>query len=149
MMVLYDKLYRSDDFRELSLKEYLPSLVNEIAANFLINGLVKIEYMIEDFNLDAKTLFPLGIIVNEIITNAMKYAFTGKESGLITISASVKSSHAEIIIADDGIGIPESIDVKHSSGFGLSLIDMLTDQIGGTIRLERGHGTKYILELNG
>jgi PAS domain S-box-containing protein len=148
MMVLYDKLYRSDDFRELSLKEYLPSLVNEIAANFLINGLVKIEYMIDDFNLDAKTLFPLGIIVNEIITNAMKYAFAGRERGLITISASVKNSRAAIIIEDDGIGIPASIDIKHSSGFGLSLINMLTEQIGGNIRLERDNGTKFILELN-
>ena len=148
MLVLYDKLYRSEDFRELSLKEYLPSLVDEITANFMIHESVKVEKHIEDFNVDAKTLFPLGIIINEVITNSMKYAFTGKDMGLITVSASMKDNRAIIIIADDGIGIPESVDIERSPGFGLSLISMLTDQIGGTIRIERGNGTKFIIEFD-
>jgi PAS domain S-box-containing protein len=148
MLVLYDKLYRSDDFRDLSLKEYLPSLIDEISANFIMIEQVRIEKHIQDFNVDAKTLFPLGIIVNEIITNAMKYAFTGRDRGLITVFASMNDNHAVISIADDGNGIPETVDIEHSTGFGLSLISMLTQQIGGSVRIERVNGTKFIIEFD-
>ena len=148
MMVLYDKLYRSDNFTELSLQRYLPTLIDEIATNFGTKEFIKIEKNIEDFNVNTKTLFPIGIIVNELITNSMKYAFSGRDSGLITISASMKNNHAVVIIADNGIGIPESIDIEHSEGFGLSLVSMLTGQIHGTIRIERGNGTKFILEFD-
>jgi PAS domain S-box-containing protein len=148
MLVLYDKLYRSDDFRELSLKEYLPALIDEIAANYAVNDKVKIEKQIEDFNVDAKKLFPLGIIVNEVITNAMKYAFTGRDKGSVNISSSINGNHASVIIADDGIGIPETVGVDNSPGFGLSLIGMLAKQIGGSIRIERGNGTKFIIEFD-
>ncbi|HPS85577.1 MAG TPA: PAS domain S-box protein [Spirochaetota bacterium] len=148
MLVLYDKLYRSDDFRDLSLKEYLPSLIDEISANFIMIEQVKIEKHIQDFNVDAKTLFPLGIIVNEIITNAMKYAFTGRDRGLIAVFASMNDNHVVISIADDGNGIPETVDIEHSTGFGLSLISMLTQQIGGSVRIERMNGTKFIIEFD-
>lgn len=148
MMVLYDKLYRSDDFGALSLKEYLPALIDEIAGNFEIHGTVKFDNNIEDFDVDTKILFPLGIIVNEIITNAMKYAFSGMDNGLLTISASRTENRALIEIGDNGAGIPDSVDFENSSGFGLSLLTLLTEQIGGTIRLERENGTKFILEFD-
>ncbi|MBA4419408.1 MAG: hypothetical protein C0392_16110, partial [Syntrophus sp. (in: bacteria)] len=75
MMVLYDKLYRSTDFREISTKGYLTSLINEIIANFSNQGMVTIETQIDDLILDAKTLSPVGMIVNELLTNIMKHAF--------------------------------------------------------------------------
>ncbi|MBA4419417.1 MAG: hypothetical protein C0392_16165, partial [Syntrophus sp. (in: bacteria)] len=75
MMVLYDKLYRSADFREISTKEYLTSLVDEIVMHFPNWGSIDIETEIDDFALDAKTLSPMGIILNELLTNAMKHAF--------------------------------------------------------------------------
>ena len=148
MMVLYDKLYRSDDFRELSLKEYLPALVDGIASGFLVHETIKVEKQIEDFNVDAKILFPIGIIVNELMTNSMKYAFSGRSSGLITVSAIMKEGRAVVVIADDGIGIPEFVDVDNSTGFGLGLVSMLAEQIGGRIHIERGKGTRFVLEFD-
>ncbi len=147
MMVLYDKLYRSDDVNSVSVKEYLPSLINEIVNNFQNSGIVKIENHIENFFLDAKTLVPLGIILNELITNIMKYAFKGRESGVIKTSASVKDNRAVLIIKDNGIGIPESVTFENSTGFGMQLVGMLTEQIGGSIRIERGDGTKFVIEF--
>jgi len=148
MMVLYDKLYRSIDFMELSVKEYLPVLVDEIIGNFPNKGIVTIEKHIDDFILGADTLFPLGILVNEILTNSMKYAFAGRKSGVITVYASLKDSRANIVIQDNGIGIPESVGFEKHSGFGLDLIRMLTEQIGGRIRIERGEGSRFVLEFN-
>jgi len=148
MMLLYDKLYCSPDVRELSVKDYLPGLVHEIIGNFPNNGIVKIENKIEDFILSAEKLFPLGIIVNELLTNIMKYAFNGRESGVISISASINDSHAVIVIWDNGVGISESISFENSKGFGLELIRMLVEQLHGRIRIERGDGTRFVLEFD-
>ncbi len=148
MMVLYDRLYRSPDFKEMSIKEYLTALVDEIIGNFPNNRIVKVEKRIDDFILDAGILFSLGILVNELLTNIMKYAFDGRGRGIITVSAVLKDKHAVIIIQDDGKGIPESVNLNKSTGFGLDLVVMLTEQIGGDIRIERDNGTKFILEFD-
>lgn len=147
MMVLYDKLYRSDDFKEVSVNEYLPALITEIMRNFPDSIKVKTEMHIDDFTLEAKTLVPLGIIVNELLTNIMKYAFKGKESGLISVTASCKENRSFVMIKDNGIGIPENVDFSNSTGFGMQLVGMLTEQIDGSIRIERGDGTRFILEF--
>lgn len=147
MMLLYDKLYRSTAFKELSIKEYLPGLADEIIGNFPNRKIVRIETHIENFTLNAEILFSLGIIVNEILTNMMKYAFTGRNSGVIKITASIKGALAEIIMQDNGIGIPETVSFESSTGFGLQLVKMLSEQIGGSIKMKRAEGTTFILEF--
>ncbi len=148
MMVLYDKLYQSVNFTKISISEYLPSLIDEIAANFSVGRSVKIEKTIDDFIIDAGRLQPLGIIINELITNIMKHAYPGKSDGLIKVTAACKDNHVVFEISDSGIGMPESIDFENSSGFGLQLVSMLTQQIEGSIKIERGKGTKFILEFD-
>ncbi len=147
MMVLYDKLYRTENINEVSLREYLPGLVSEIADNFPKNKNVKIESQIDDFDLHVQTLVPVGIIVNELITNMMKYAFIGRDGGSINVSAVLKGCKAVMIIEDDGVGIPETVKFENSSGFGMQLVGMLTEQIDGNIRIERGNGTRFVLEF--
>ncbi len=148
MMILYDKLYRSEGFKEISIKEYLPGLLDEIIDNFPEKEKIKFEKNIEDFILKANTLFTLGIILNELITNIMKYAFQGMNNGVVIVSASQYDKHVKIEIQDNGVGIPESVSFENSTGFGMQLISMLTEQIGGTINIERGDGTKFVLEFN-
>lgn len=148
MMVLYDKLYRSDKFKELSIKEYLVPLVGQIIANLPNAGMVTVETQCEDFILQARQLSSIGIIVNELLTNVMRHAFTGKERGVITVTASLREQRATISVHDDGIGLPCTVDLKSSPGFGLRLVDMLTEQIGGTMTIERKNGTKFILECD-
>jgi len=148
MLVLYDKLYRSENFGEVSVKEYLTLLTHEIVNNFPSRIRVKIKTQIDDFMLDAKRLSPLGIILNELFTNIIKYAFVGRAAGEIAVSASVKDARVTIVVQDDGVGIPETIDIATSGGFGFQLVDMLTNQLDGSIRIERGNGTKFILDFD-
>jgi two-component sensor histidine kinase len=122
-------------------------LADEIVRNFPNAGIVTVEKHIEDFTLVVKKASPLGIILNELLTNSMKYAFIGRKSGAITISASLKENRVTFVVQDDGIGIPESTHVEGSTGFGTKLIEMLTEQLDGTVRIEREHGTKFILEF--
>ena len=137
MVVLYDTLYCSHNFNDISVLTYLPSLIDEIIANFPGSESVKVEKKIDDFILEVKLLQPLGIIINELLANIMKYAFTGRENNLITVSATLTDKKVSIIVSDNGNGIPESVTFENSTGFGMQLVSMLTVQIGGNITIER------------
>ncbi len=143
MMTLYDKLYRSDNYRELNIKEFITALTEETTE--LFNPLIKVktDINIESFKLKVEILSSIGIIINELITNSMKYAFKETRNGILSISASKNDDKVTVIYSDNGIGLPESVTPGSSSGFGMQLISMLVDQIQGTIKIERDNGTKY------
>lgn len=147
MMVLYDKLYQAENFNEVPVAKYLPALINQIVSNFPNSNKVNTSADIEDFNLDPKIVSSLGIIINELLTNIMKHAFTGRTIGSIHVSASLQEKTVKVTVKDDGNGIPESVDLNNSCGFGFELVKILTEQIGGIIRIERGIGTKFIIEF--
>ena len=148
MIMLYDRLYSTNNYRELSVKEYLEPLTAEIIGSFPGNNNVIIETDIDDFILNVRLLSPLGIIANELLTNIMKYAFKGRDSGKILLTAKKHISRVIVVICDNGIGIPETVNFGSSTGFGLDLVKMLTDQIDGTIKIERNEGTRFILEFD-
>ncbi len=145
MVVLYDKLYRSSNFNELSVLEYLSPLVDEIVNNFPNYQMVKIEKNIEDFILPTATLFPIGIMINELLTNAMKYAFVGRENGLLKVSATKREDRIYFSIQDDGIGMSEP--GEYVAGFGLQLVNMLAKQIRGIVHVRVESGTTFTLEF--
>jgi len=148
MAVLYDKLYRADSYRKLSCDSYLSPLVDEILENMPTVAAIRVEKNLGDFDLPADALLPLGIIINELITNALKYAFKGRASGAIYLSAESAGGIIRIQIADDGVGLPDQVDVGKSPGFGLSMIESMAKQLGGSVRLNRGERTAFIIELN-
>jgi len=152
MAILYDKLYRSNNIQEFSMKDYFPSLIDEILENLAIGVDVKIEKKIDDFILDSRRLLPFGIIINELLSNAMKYAFLGRKEGSLSVEVKLKASindgeNISLTVQDNGNGLPESIDINNSTGFGLMLVKMLTKQLNGSISVERENGTKFILEF--
>lgn len=147
MSLLYDKLYRSNDYNELSMKTYMSSLVDEVISNFPNSHMVKVEMNFQEFVLDVKRLQSIGIMTNELLTNIMKYAFVEKDCGTIMVSATRDDGRILVSIQDDGVGIPESIGFDKSTGFGLQLVQMLAQQLEGKIRMERGNGTKVELEF--
>jgi PAS domain S-box-containing protein len=148
MGVLYEKLYRSERFEELSAREYLPALVREIVGFFPNGSIVRLDLDIGDFALGAGEMATLGILVNEIVTNAMKYAFVGRKAGLIRVSARESGGRVRLLLEDDGVGLPRDLCLTSSRGFGLVLVDNLARQLHGAIRLERGGGTRFILEFD-
>jgi PAS domain S-box-containing protein len=148
MGVLYEKLYRAEDLRAMRIKEFLPDLVEEIAGIFPNRDAVEIETRCGDFILDVKFLSTLSIILNELLTNSMKHAFVGRESGLITVSTELTEKGFAIIFEDNGIGLPDSIDTENPAGFGLELVGHLIQQINGTLRIERDSGTRYVMEFS-
>jgi PAS domain S-box-containing protein len=147
MMVLYDKLYRSEDTRSLSIRDYLSPLIGEIIMLFHPEFAVKTDVRVEDFPLSAKILSSLGIIVNELITNSMKHAFIGVPEGLISVSAEKRENMVTLTYTDNGIGMPDSVSFENSGTFGLELIRTLAAQINAGVRMERKNGTRYFIEF--
>ena len=147
MGVLYDKLYLQDNFSEMFLDDYLIPLVEEVMKIFTSHCEINTFYNIEHIPLGIKKLSPLGIIVNEIVNNIMKYAFKGRSEGIIKISAVKNKNIISLEIEDNGIGLPENFDVKRDSGFGLDLVQMLALQIDGVLHIKSSNGVKILLEI--
>jgi two-component sensor histidine kinase len=144
---MYDRLYRGEQFGELNAKGFLASLIADIVQLFPAVPAVRVEGKISDIILCAKTISTLGIIINELITNSMKYAFPGRECGLIAVEAARTGNQLRIIYSDDGIGLPESVDLENSTGFGMQLIHLLVQQLEGSTRIDRTQGTKFQFEF--
>ena len=148
MMILYDKLYRSETFSEISAREYLSPLSDEIVNGFPKGKTVTLHKDIDDFMMRSQTLFLMGIMINELLTNSMKYAFS--ETGSATIDITVRKNDGRVLIitADNGKGFPEGFDIKKSSGFGLQLVSMLTEQLKGTLKTGTAAGSEVTIEFN-
>ncbi len=148
MIVLYNKIFISANFLEISIKEYFLTFIDDIVNLFPNKNFIKLEKYLDDFKINSKQLFPLGIIINELLTNIMKYAFIDRSEGLIVVSIKKKDACAIISIEDNGNGLPEFVSFEESTGFGLMLVGLLVNQLDGTIKIERINGTKIILEFN-
>ncbi len=148
MSRLYEKLYRSSNFSEIPVEGYLSPLVDEIIANFPNSVSVKLIKEIDDTILEVRKLQPLGIIINELLTNIMKYAFNEKHGGIISLSLKKTGNRVTLTVSDDGAGMPDSIDFNKSTGFGMQLVYLLARQMGASIKVETAEGTKFILEFS-
>lgn len=148
IMSLYERLNCNKNYKELLIANYLSPLVHDIVATFSRNRLVEIDIRIPDIIMNIQILTPLGIIVNELITNIMKYAFIEQEECLIIVELKKQDNHFTLIVSDNGIGIPQDVDFTKSNGFGLNIIRLLSEQIGGSVRIERNKGTQIMLEFD-
>lgn len=147
LMILYDKLYQSSGYGRIAIRDYLSTLVDEIVADFSVPARIEVVKDIEDLSLDARPVQYLGIIINELVTNAMKYAFPGLEAGTIRLRISAQAGLVRVLVEDDGRGLPASVDFGTTTGFGLKLVKGLADQLGGGLRIEREGGTRVVLEF--
>jgi len=115
-------------------------------AIFPRSGSIRIETKLDDSVLAPKILSSLGIIVNELFTNSMKYAFADRDEGTISLTVSAKDGRLLFIYEDNGPGIPENVSPENSPGFGLSLVSILVSQISGSLRIDRSKGASFIIE---
>jgi PAS domain S-box-containing protein len=149
MSMVHEKLYTGSDLAHIEFINYLSSLANSQVSFYQLSpGRIKLELNGENIMLDINTAIPLGLIMNELISNAFKHAFPGDRKGIIRINIRGTEERLEISIADDGIGVPEGFDVKTSPTLGLRLVNILIEQLSGTIMLDRaGTGTMYHIRI--
>jgi PAS domain S-box-containing protein len=149
MALIHEKLYQSKDLTHIDFKEYANSLSSYLAHTYLTGGRsVKIITRTQNISLEYDTAISLGLIINELVSNSMKYAFEGITNGKVEISLNKqKDNMLRLCVADNGKGIPKNIDFRNTRSLGLQLVCSLTEQIGGDISMENHAGTKFCIHF--
>lgn len=145
---LYEKLLIGKDYVEVSMKEYLEGLIDLLVEVYDDQSDVSIERSIVDFPLGPKKAIPIGIILNELLTNVFKYAFHGRSTGRISIVLERTTTGGTLIVQDDGVGWDEQGVANRTSGFGLTLTTMLAEQLEGTFTYEIDNGTRSVVTFD-
>jgi two-component sensor histidine kinase/Tfp pilus assembly protein PilF len=138
---LHEKMYRSDNLKHINLREHIESIVEDLVTTYAIEKKIDVELSIEKISIGLRTLVPLGLIINEIIVNALKYAFVDTDEGLIKLQIKqLTKSSFEMVIGDNGVGLKND---EKASGFGAKLINIFAKQLNGTLDYIDGPGTMY------
>lgn len=136
MALLHETLYRSSNLAHADLRAYLNSLCTQLVhASGVDSGRIRVECQVDPMPLDLDRALPCGLIVSELVSNALRHAFPGSRSGLVTVTMSRETDgHAMIEVADDGVGLPPGFDPAGASSLGMQLILGLAAQLGGEAR---------------
>ncbi len=146
--LIHKTLYQSKNFSKVPFQNYLTELLQAIQATYG-NNQSKIEVNINANNIELgiNTAIPLSLIINEIVTNCFKHAFIGKENGNITIELSKQSDYFQLIVADDGNGLPADFNINRLHSVGFDLIKGLSKQLEGNFNFESENGTKITIHF--
>ena len=144
MALVHSQLYQSHDFSSISFREYTEKMSGELLRSYNLRAKISLDLRIEDTPLGIDTAIPCGLILNELFTNALKYAFPNKKRGRLQVSLRLlKDKSYEFIFRDNGVGIPYHINFDETESLSLHLVKMLTEQINGTITMKRENGTVF------
>jgi two-component sensor histidine kinase len=139
--LVHEQLHRSDNFSAIDIYGYLKALTAGLLQTY---GTLRTDVTVRGtaHALEIDAAIPCGLIVNELVSNALKYAFPNERGGTIAVSLSEEAEAVTLQVCDDGIGIPDTVDIERAPTMGLQLVRSLAQQLGGTIDLERDQGTR-------
>jgi two-component sensor histidine kinase len=145
MVLIHKKLYQSKDLARVDFAEYVRSLIADLFRSYKADyDLITLKTNIDDVFLGIDTAIPCGLIINELVSNSLKYAFPEGRQGEIRIDLhSEKEGKFTLIVSDSGVGFPKDLDFRNTESLGLQLACTLVDQLQGTIGLNRTGGTKF------
>ena len=148
MALIHEKLYQYDDLSSVNMKEYMIQLSDFLSQTYRTEKDINVIIEVEDINLDIDTAVPLGLITNELLSNALKYAFQEMEQGEIKIVLNKQKTNGyQLIVSDTGKGLAEDLDVKKSTSLGLRLVHTLTRQINGNLSIRTHPGATFSIEF--
>jgi two-component sensor histidine kinase/PAS domain-containing protein len=148
MATVHELLYRSSEYSQINFKEYLDALIHSMIQTLVADSQqIHVSLDIVELITAIDTAIPLGLLINEILTNSFKHAFQGKKNGEVYVRIlPITSETLEISVGDDGIGMPEALASSSPESLGFSLIQSLTEQLEGEITFQTGNkGTHYRL----
>ena len=147
MALVHEQTYLSKDLANIDVGTYLDRLVRDLISAYTVNTRLNMDVDIKVKTLGVDTLIPLGLLINEIISNSFKYAFEGRDSGTITVHLhGSESDGLHLLIGDDGVGLRSRDGFHRPNSLGMELIHTLAGQLDADIRLIDGPGTRYQLD---
>lgn len=145
MAIIHEYLYKTKHFSSIRFGEYLQNLSQNLIASYSVHGHVHLITTIEEVDLILDQAIPCGLLVNEVITNALKYAWDDQEQRNFSISLKQEDAMVILRLSDNGKGLPASFEEMNAETLGLQLILTLSEQLDGTLHVENEHGTNYLL----
>ncbi len=142
MQGIYQRLYQKGDFRTVDLASVVHDLLTQVRRTYQTGTDVRLDHDLQQITISTRLAFPLGVVINELVTNAFKYAFGDRTRGAIRVSLRHQDDWILAVVEDDGRGMPHEVLTGHSLGFGLTLVSGLVGQYGGALLFESDGGTR-------
>ncbi|NRB46027.1 MAG: tetratricopeptide repeat protein [Saprospiraceae bacterium] len=147
MGILHQKLYQGENLGSIEMLDYFQNLSENIVDAFGANDKVEVQYDMDRVELDVDTAVPIGLIVNELLTNSLKYAFPEDRKGKIELSLKeMDEKQLQLVVADNGVGQTAGASPK-GTGFGSQLVQLLTSQLQGSMQADYSRGTRLVFQL--
>jgi two-component sensor histidine kinase len=148
MSFIHESLYRATDFSSIGFSEYLQRLAGNLMTSYARRDCrVELHTELEPVFLNLDQAIPCGLIVNELLSNAMKYAFVGRAAGAVTLRVGQEAGRVQIEVRDDGVGLPEGFDAKTHDSLGMYLVQALTEQLDGELEIGKGPGSSFLVSF--
>lgn len=149
MSFVHESLYQSNTLSEVNFAEYIQNITRNLYHSYgRPEGGIDLEFELENIYLNLDTSIPCGLIINEVVSNSLKYAFKGRETGKIKIVfTKLSDGKMKLIIADNGIGLPKDFDIENADSLGLQLVTTLITQVSGKLEIDVSNGTSFGIEF--
>ncbi len=144
---VHQQLYQNTDITNLKFKKYVEKLANNVQSSFNQKNIQVNNNINDSFTLDVEKSFPIGLIINEFLTNSFKYAFTDKENGVINVSLKEVNKNYLLSLSDNGKGLPKDLDISKLNSFGIDVMQLLSKQLKGTFKIDGTNGVNLQIEF--
>ena len=146
MAMVHEKLYQSEDLKDVNFKEYIENLVSDLFYSYGVKkGAIDLQIDADDIRMDIDTAIPCGLIINELVTNSLKYAFPeSNNEDIVKVELKrLQPDKLKLIISDNGVGLPEDLDMENVETLGLKMVTILVNQLKGTLEVNRAGETEF------
>jgi two-component sensor histidine kinase len=149
MALIHQNLYSEGNIKGIMVKEYISNLVQSLSHSYNIsNDKVKVNINIDDLNLDVDTMIPLGLVLNELVSNSFKYAFKETSTGILNILLEEKNEKLYLKVSDNGAGFPADMDIKSAKSFGLKMIKAFAQKLKATLDIYNNDGAVVEMQIS-
>lgn len=149
MSLVHQKLYQEDNLKGVEMSSYISNLLDSLIHSYEIDRTkVSVNTELQEIYLDIDTAIPLGLILNELITNVFKYAFEGRGEGAIEILFREEDDALTLMVSDNGVGLPENFKIEESEQFGFEIIRSLATKLKASVDISNGSGTTITLQIH-
>lgn len=148
MSFVHELLYQANDFSKINFSEYIGSISTNLVYSYSQEKEIGLKLDVGNVFLDLDRAIPCGLIINELLTNALKYAFVSKDEGEVRIVLKQNGNEICLIVSDNGVGFPSTIDFRNTESLGMQLVVTLVQQLRGEIVLDNSSGAHYTITFN-
>ena len=148
MSFIHESLYQNKNFSQVDMARYIDGLCSNLVMSYSLSGRVLLRTDLKPLMLDLDRAIPCGLVLNELISNALKHAFSDGREGAISITLSQRKDQVRIMLSDNGQGFPENYVDERDRGLGMELVELLMDQLDGNIQRslpDDSSGTAYLI----